>query len=203
MKTLTFPKSLAIVTVASLTFLGFNAVAQETPTAPAGQAAVSVPPPQLSYAVAQVLQLNQAKVGDDTIIAYVRNTNSGYSLDANQIIFLRQQGVSEAVITAMLNQPRSGIAPAAQSAPAAQPTVAVASSGSSTAMYNSTAAAQPTATVAPTVTYVQTVPTYYSYPYAYPYYYPYYYGYGWYPGVSIGFGFRGGWGGGWHGGWHR
>jgi hypothetical protein len=203
MKTLTLPKSLAIVTVASLTFLGFNAVAQETSTAPAGQAAVSVPPPQRSYAVSQVMQLNQAKVGDDTIIAYVRNTNTGYSLDANQIIFLRQQGVSEAVITAMLNQPRSGVASAPQPAPAAQPPAAVASSGGSTAMYNSTIAAQPTATVAPTVTYVQTVPTYYSYPYSYPYYYPYSYGYGWYPGVSIGFGFRGGWGGGWHGGWHR
>ena len=203
MKTLFFPKSLAIVTVASLTLLGFSAVAEETSTAPAGQAAVSVPPPQLSYAVSQVLQLNQAKVGDDTIIAYVRNTNAGYSLDANQIIFLRQQGVSEAVITAMLNQPRSGAASAPQPAPAAQPPAAVASSGGSTAMYNSTAAAQPTATVAPTVTYVQTAPAYYSYPYYYPYYYPNYYGYGWYPGVSIGFGFRGGWGGGWHGGWHR
>jgi hypothetical protein len=180
MKTHTFSRCVAIVTVASLTFLGFNIVAQEASTAPAGQAVVSTPP-QMSYAVSQILQLNQAKVGDDTIIAYVRNNTTGYSLDANQIIFLRQQGVSEAVLTAMLNQPRSGGVSAPQPAPAAQPT----------------------ATVAPTVTYVQTVPTYYSYPYAYPYYYPYYYGYGWYPGVSIGFGFRGGWGGGWHGGWHR
>src|SRR5271168_5310879 len=106
MKTLTFPRSLAIVAIASLTTLGFSAGAQETSTTPAVQVTGSAPAPQLSYGVSQILQLNQAKVGDDTIIAYVRNAGNSYGLDANQIIFLRQQGVSEAVISAMLNQPK-------------------------------------------------------------------------------------------------
>jgi uncharacterized membrane protein len=165
-------------------------------------AQVNASVPQLSYGVPQIIQLAQAKVGDDTIIAYVKNSGNNYGLTADQIIYLRQQGVSDAVITTMLNQPKPAIAAATVAAPAGSSTVETtplysprqseqnpaASAGTSTAETS-------TATVAPTVTYVQTVP-------ASPYYYyqPYYYpSYAWYPPVSFSFG----WGGGWRGGWHR
>jgi hypothetical protein len=215
----TFPKYLAILTIASLSALSLSAGAQQTAATTTAPPAVSSPAPQMPYGVAQILQLSQAKVSDDTIVAYVRNSGNSYGLDANQIIFLRQQGVSDPVITAMLNQPKAGVSSYSEPAPTAPPAAAPAdqtqvtsaSSGGSTATYAST----PTATVAPTVTYVQSVPTYSSYPYyygyGYPYYYgygyPYYYGYGYYPGVSISFGYRGGWyGGGYHyyggGGYH-
>jgi hypothetical protein len=221
MNTNNFPKYLTILAIASLSALSFDAGAQQTAVATTAPPAVSSPVPQLPYGVAQILQLSQAKVSDDTIVAYVRNSGNSYGLDANQIIFLRQQGVSDPVITAMLNQPKAGVSSYSEPAPSAPPAAApadqtqatVASSGGSTAAYS-------TATVAPSVTYVQSVPSYPSYYYSgYPYYYgygyPYYYGYGFYPGVSVSFGYRGGWygggyhyygGGGWHGGggggWH-
>jgi hypothetical protein len=155
--------------------------------------AVNTSIPQLAYGVPQILQLEQAKVGDDTIVAYIKSSGNSYGLNADQIIYLRQQGVSDAVITTMLNQPKPATVPA-PAAPAPQPSV------------STTVAPVPTPTVAPTVTYVQTVPatTYYYQPYYYqPYYYP---AYGVYPAVSLSFGWGGGWGGyyhgGYYGGWH-
>jgi hypothetical protein len=213
MNTNNFPKYLVILAIAGLSALSLSAGAQQTAVTTAAPPAVSNPAPQLPYGVAQILQLSQAKVSDDTIVAYVRNSGNSYGLDANQIIFLRQQGVSDPVITAMLNQPKAGVSAYSEPAPSASPAAApadqtqatAASNGGSTATYS-------TATVAPSVTYVQSVPSYptyyYSgYPYYYGYGYPYYYGYGFYPGVSVSFGYRGGWyGGGYHyyggGGWH-
>ena len=69
--------------------------------APTGSA-----PVPLSYGVSQIIQLSKAKVSDDTIVSYVRNSGSSYGMDASQIIYLKQQSVSDTVINTMLNQPR-------------------------------------------------------------------------------------------------
>lgn len=185
MKTRNFAKSLLVI-AASAGLLAMNLVAQDATTTAA---------PQLSPAAAQVLQLAQAKVGDDTIIAYIQNSDTIYGLDASQIVYLKQQGVSSAVINTMLNQ-RTRLA-----ATGAQP-------DNSTAVGTQTS----TAVAQPTVTYVQTVPsssvyvipdtqTYDYDAYYSPYYYPYY---AWpYPAVSLSFGFGRSWGGGYyHGGFH-
>jgi hypothetical protein len=181
-------KMLAVMAVAGLALSASTALAQNSTTI-AQPAAINAPVPQLSYGVAQIVKLAQAKIGDDTTIAYIKNSGNSYGLDVNQIIYLRQQGVSDAVITTMLNQPRPAVAVATPTTPAPQPVASTA--------YTEQAS---TATVAPTVTYVQTAPdtTYYSQPY---YSQPYYYPYVWYPPVAFSFGW--GWGGGWHGGgWH-
>jgi hypothetical protein len=194
MKTKNFTRPL-LVAVAGLVILAGSVPAQNSPANAA---------PPLSYGVPQILQLAQAKVSDDTIIAYIRNSGNSYGLDANQIIYLRQQGISDNVITVMLNQRKVASAP---SQPATQPD-------------NSSPAQTSTAVVRPTTTYVQTAPPstvyvipdtqtyYYDAYYAQPYYYPYY---AWpYPAVSFSFGFGGRWGGGvfhgggFHGGgWHH
>jgi hypothetical protein len=194
MKTTILWKRVAVLAVSGLMWSATTVLAQNSP------AATSATAPQLAYGVPQVLQLAQAKVSDDTIIAYIKNTGNSYGLTADQIIYIRQQGVSDAVLTAMLNQPKPAVIPAA--APAPQPAV-------STASYTTTSDVS-TATVAPTVTYIQTVPatTYYYQPYYYP-------SYCWYPPVSLSFGwvwggsgwhgggyYHGGGGGGYHGGWH-
>ncbi len=181
MKTNLLKKTAAILAALGLSWSAVTALAQNSPATVTTQ-------PQLAYGVPQVLQLVQAKVGEDTIIAYVRNSGTSYGLNADQIIYLRQQGVSDAVITAMLNQPRAGVGVASSPAPATSYATPAPSSPESVS----------TATVAPTVTYVQTVPTTTYYYYDQPYYYPYYYGYGFYPPVTFSFG----WGGGWHGGYH-
>jgi hypothetical protein len=187
MKTKNFAKRL-LATAAGLALLAGVVLAQNSPTAATA--------PQLSYGVVQILQLAQAKVGDDTIVAYVKNSGNSYGLDANQIIYLRQQGVSDNVITAMLNQPKVASAPVQ---PATQP------DNSSTAQ-SSTTYAQPTTTYSVPSSSVYVIPDtqtyYYDSYYAQPYYYPYY---AWpYPAVSLSFGWGGRWGGGYYhgGGFH-
>ena len=144
--------------------------------------------PQLAYGVPQILQLEQAKVSDETIVAYIKNSGNSYGLTADQIVYLKQQGVSDTVMTAMLNQPKPAAVAYTPTTPAPQPVAQTA------------IAPMPTATVAPTVTYVQAAPTpAYNY-YAQPYYYP---SYAWFPPVSLSFAWGSGWhGGGYYGGWH-
>lgn len=196
MKTNQLRKMLAVVAATSLVCAGTAAMAQGASAAnPPLGVAPGAPAPQLGYGVMQILQLAQAKVGDDTILAFIRNSGNSYGLNADQIIYLRQQGLSDTVITAMLNQPRAGVALTLPTTPAPPPVT-------STAYYAGSAS---TATVAPPVAYEQAVPdtTYYS-P-SYYYYDPYYYypGYAWYPPVTIGWGWGWGWGGrGYYGGYH-
>ena len=124
-------------------------------------------------------------------------------MNADQIIYLRQQGVSDSVINVMLIQPKNSVAASTSAS-----TFTTSASGSTITTPNGS-----TATVAPTVTYVQTAPapsvyvvpdtqTYY---YDSGYYQPYYPYYGWsYPAVSLSFGFGGGYhGGGFHDGGFR
>jgi len=206
MKTSTFQNWFVAAGVAA--FLTGNVLAQDAPAT--GNSVVS-PAPQLSAGVPQVLQLSQAKVSDGIIVNYIQNSGTIYALDANQIIYLKQQGVSDAVLNAMINQ-RSRLTGSTE--------LATSTAESSTSATTSTADQMPTAYAPPTVTYVQSAPAstvyvvpdtqtiqydngYYS---SYPYYYPYPVIY---PAVSLSFGFGGRWGGGWHGGggfhggWHR
>ena len=194
MKTNNLQRMLAGVAIAGLALTASAAMAQNSP---APSMATSASAPQLSYGVSEVVKLVEAKASDDTIIAYVKNSGTSYGLNADQIIYLQQQGASSAVITTMLNQPRAGMAASAPATYVPQPT---------------TPAPQPDysgggSPPAPNVTYVQSVPTTSYYYNSYPYYYPSYgyYGYYGYPAVSFGWGWGGFWLGGWgcgfHGGW--
>jgi hypothetical protein len=186
MKTRTFQKMTAVLAMAAaLAFSSGNVSAQDSTAAP-----------KLSYGVPQVLQLSQAKVGDGTIIAYIQNSGTIYALDAPQIVYLKKQGVSDAVITTMLNQ-RSNV-PASGTQPAPEQN------------NSASTATQPNAVAQPTVTYVQTdppssvyvIPDTQTYDYDAWAYQPYYYPYGYWPYPAVSFSF--GWGGyhGYHGGWH-
>jgi uncharacterized membrane protein YgcG len=98
MKTFNFQKTfLAVITVAGLALSTMAVAAQDSPASTA---------PPLAYGVPQVLQLAQAKVTDDVIIAYIHNSGNSYGLNADQIIYLRQQGISDNVLTTMLTQPK-------------------------------------------------------------------------------------------------
>jgi hypothetical protein len=201
---------LALNLTAVLVLTARNVAAQDS-TASAAQTA----PVQLSYGVSQIIQLSQANVGEDTIVNYIQNSGSSYGLDANQIVYLKQQGVSDNVVNTMLSQPRLAAQPAS---PAYDP----ADGGASTA----TVAAQPAVACAPaqssTVYVIPDTQTYNYYGYGYRPYYgvayhtyssPVYYS-GCRPGGSVVIGFgggyrggysHGGYRGGYHGGggWHR
>jgi uncharacterized membrane protein YgcG len=191
----------AVMAIAALVWTAPTAFAQESSasnTIPSVAFRTSAPP--LAADVGEVLRLAQAKIGTDTIIAYIKNSGNSYDLNADQIIYLRQQGISDAVIVTMLTQARPVQVPATASNPAQPPTAATA--------YDGQVTPPPTA---PSVTYVPSTPAvsyYYQPDYEPYYYYPDYYAYplgsfsfGWYGGYYGG-GYRGGYRGGYggHGG---
>src|SRR6185436_4785016 len=69
------------------------------------QKATSQTAVQLSSGVPDVLKLSQANVSEDTIIAYVQASGRSYDgMSASEIVYLHEQGVSDSVVNAMLNQ---------------------------------------------------------------------------------------------------
>jgi hypothetical protein len=175
MKTRNLRKMLAIVAGVGLAWSASTALAQDS------SAAAGVP---------QVIRLSQAQVSENTIIAYVNRSGLSYNLTADQIISLRQQGVSDAVITAMLSQPQT----AAPAVPAYSPPPAPVTQ----TVVAPTAATVPTTTIVSPVTYVQPLP-----PPAYYYQPSYAPSYGWFPPIALSFAWgSGGHGGGYYGGWH-
>src|SRR5580765_108502 len=67
--------------------------------APSAQATT---PPHLSPSAAGVLKLSGANMGDEVILAYIKNCQSPFNLSANAILRLKEAGVTSPVITAML-----------------------------------------------------------------------------------------------------
>jgi hypothetical protein len=181
-----------------------SAPASAQPTAPTS--ASDTRTVQLSSGVPEVLKLGRARVGDEVIIAFIVNSGKAYHLSASEILYLREQGVSDQVLTAMLNAGQNVAAtpPQASPQPAAQP----APTGPTADWANSNPQPAPTAPAAPQYApaYAATAPVYvqpspvYAYPApSYGYYdsWPYYSGY---PALSLSFGFGGGYYGGYHGG---
>ncbi len=171
------------------------AVASGTPTAPAATTEPAArAEAKLPYGVADVLKLSRAQVGDEITLTYIQNSGTIYNLGPKDIVYLRDQGVSDRVINTMLDQRKKLAEVAAQTAPppATQPPAAP-----------DTAAAAPAyvepapAYVAPSSVYVIPYPTssYYGYYNGYyggyyrPYCGPYYGGFYGYPGVGLSFRF--------------
>jgi hypothetical protein len=197
MKTSHWTKLVAGMVSTGLILSGSSVLAQDSVPATSVQTAlVNTAAPQLPYGASQILKLKEAGIGDDTILAFIKNSANRYEINADQIIYLKKQAVSDAVLIAMLQQPKAKSTAAFPTSPAP-----------------AYAAQVPTAT--PTVAYVQSypAPTYYYQPYYYPSY-----GYGYYSPVvyTIGAGncwygghwhggsycYGGGHGGGCYGGWH-
>jgi hypothetical protein len=213
-----FPQLLAIASAALLVHNGTSAAAQESP-GPATSAASAVPAIRLSPGVEDVLKLSRAKVGDDVIAAFVHDPGRRYNLTADEIVYLRKEGLSDRVLAAMVSQSsrRAAATPAPQPvAPGTATPSAPLVGGTQSVGIPTTPSYQtpPDYTPAPVpATYVASEPTTYSYPYygySYPYYgysYPYYgysypyYGYS-YPAFSLGFAFGTGCGYPYYGGYN-
>jgi hypothetical protein len=59
-------------------------------------------PPRGPLGLVDIVQLTQSHVTDNVIISMIRSTGSVYQLSANDTIWLKQNGVSDAVVTEML-----------------------------------------------------------------------------------------------------
>jgi hypothetical protein len=165
--------------------------------------AVEVQPTQpkqvrVSDAALVLLKLQRGEVSEQVIVTYIENAKRNFDFSADEIVYLKQNGVSDKIITAALNHR------------AKFPQVILAPPSQQTAV----TPRQPQQTIVvtqPQTTYVQAAPApvYVYSPPAYSYYYnpvPYYsynyypyrtYGYR-YPSFSVNFGFRHGYYGGYH-----
>jgi hypothetical protein len=106
MKTRTTRTSLLLsVGAASLVALGATAQTAApsqtaTPTAPASDAA----PAKLPYGADDVLKLSRAQVSEDITLNYIKNSGTIYSLTPKDIVYLKNEGVSDKVLNAMMDQ---------------------------------------------------------------------------------------------------
>jgi uncharacterized membrane protein YgcG len=157
-----------------------------SPPAVHAQATVAVDPGKLAYGVADVAKLSRAQVSEDVIITYIQNSGNVYNLGPNEIVYLRDQGVTDRVLNTMLDQKRHFAESLAQT-PAPNPNPAPAAqqpmdNGTPVTTYAQTAPYVPASTLY-TIPYTPTYSYYDSYPY-----YPYYGYYGYYgPSFAIGF----------------
>jgi len=166
-----------------------KATVAATPASAAPAQTTEATQTKLPSSVADVMKLSRAKVSEDVVLSFVQNAGTAYSLSADDIVQMRKEGVSDRVISAMLDQHTKAVQTAQQSG--AQAPAPVETSEASTAAPASEAepaAAQPSAVEAP-LTPSGSSADIAPYPAApAPYYYPYYYGG---PVIAFGFGYGG------------
>jgi hypothetical protein len=160
---------------------------------------------KLPYGVEDVLKLSRANISEEIILNYVQSSGTIYNLGPQDIVYLRNQGVSDRVINAMVGQ-RKLVEATAQAQQQVTPAVPIvptfpdASVAPVAPVYPDSGPAYAEPTAAPAASSVYVIPSpqvsaayygYYSYPYSYyGYYGPYYSAYC-APSVSIGIGFGG------------
>ena len=96
------------------------------------------PSANLSPDLQEVVKLSQQKMSDDIITSYIKNSGKTYKLGADDIIYLNSQGVSQAVIAALLQNSTS-----AAPAPAASPSPVAPATGPTSAPDAASSAPQP------------------------------------------------------------
>ena len=79
-------------------------------------------PANMSPDLQEIVKFAQAHMTDDVILAYIKNSGKVYSLSGDDMIYLSSQGVSQAVISALLQT--KGSAPATAPPPSPVPTPA-------------------------------------------------------------------------------
>ena len=140
---------------ASLVILNSSAQTPAPASAAPAPAATDTAPVKLPYGVADVLKLTRAQVSEDVTLNFIHNSGTIYNLSPNDVVYLRDQGVSDRVINTMLDQRKNVPAEmAAQSAPSPAATAPAPAYPDA----NAAAAAQASPQYAPT--YAQPAPAY-------------------------------------------
>ena len=67
-------------------------------------------PVDLSAGLAEIIKMAQARIPEDTILAYIQNSGETYNPSADEILYLTDLGVSDRVIKALLNRPQAVLA---------------------------------------------------------------------------------------------
>ena len=192
MKNRYIPAVVAAIAMLPLLIHASEPVATLDAASPSAPATIPAPA-QLTYGVEDILKLVRAKVADDVTATFIQNSGRRFNLEATEILYLRQEGVSDRVLATMLSQ-QSRLAGSAPTPPATAATPIA-----SAPQYVAGSTPPPTvyqAAPASTVYVVRdSAPSYYSsYPYSY-------WGYS-YPSLSFNFGFGSGYYGGYYGNYY-
>jgi hypothetical protein len=83
---------------------GFAAISTST-GAQASQTGVNTL--RLPYGVEDILKLSKAGINDQVIVKYIGNKGTVYNLSSETIVHLKDEGVSDTVLNAMLDQPKA------------------------------------------------------------------------------------------------
>src|SRR6266550_8429493 len=84
-------------------------VTAPAPSAPASISTEKTDSAKLPYGVADVVKLSRSQVSEDVILSYVQNSGTAYSLGPDDIVRLRNEGVSDRVINTMLAQHKRAV----------------------------------------------------------------------------------------------
>jgi hypothetical protein len=87
----------ALVTASAISSVAPANTADNQPTPAQSAAATTFAPP-----IAEIAKMVDAKVNQEVILAYIRNSPTAYNPSATEIIALKDQGVSSDILTAML-----------------------------------------------------------------------------------------------------
>ncbi len=137
--------------VASLALPLLSGYAQAPGAPEQAQAAVPV---DLSPGAAEVVRLASSGVGDDVVLAYIQNSQAPFSLSADNVLYLKDVGLSPQVTSAMLSHDSALRGQAQQYAPAAPAPVGP----PPVAPMAPAPAAQPPQVIAPPPAYVTSAP---------------------------------------------
>src|SRR2546425_250695 len=74
--------------------------------------AIATAPAKLSPGLDEIVQLAQAGVGDDVLLAYVENSPTSYKLEVDEILYLHDLGISAEVIAGLVRHGQSSAEPA-------------------------------------------------------------------------------------------
>src|SRR5439155_20357101 len=96
-------KMMGLLAVLALPLNFTNAQESTSDTVPSMTAGATTVATNISPAAADVIRLAESGVGDDVLLAYIQNSQSTFNLGADDVLYLRDVGVSSTVITAMLN----------------------------------------------------------------------------------------------------
>ncbi len=80
--------------------MGFSQVPVEAPEGPAAATGTGA---NLSPGAAEIVKLAQSGVSDDVMVAYIQKSQAPFNLSQDNVIYLKDLGLSSAVMTAMLS----------------------------------------------------------------------------------------------------
>src|SRR5580658_7223207 len=81
-------------------------------------------PANFSPDLQEIVKFAQSHMTDDVILSYIKNSGKVYNLSGDDILYLNSQGVSQAVMSALLQSKNNAAAPAPAPGPTPTPTPA-------------------------------------------------------------------------------